>query len=97
MLIDLWRDLPSGGRIGVVVAMVGALSLAPFLTYAGIAIMNIVAQRAQSVVGDGLSVVVAVATFGAYAGLVFFVVFLAGGLLGVAVQRLYFRATKRGA
>ena len=97
MTREIWAGLPRAGRVGAIVALVAVLPLAPFLAYAGTAIMNIAAQHAQNVVGEGPSVMVAVLTFGAYAGLVFSVVFIVGAFLGIMIQRIVNGASRRGA
>jgi hypothetical protein len=90
-----WSRLTLGARIGVLVVLVPLILLAPFLAYAGIALMNVSVDWARSAGGAPLAFVVGPGSIVAYFVIVFGVPSLLGGLVGTAVQRVFSRVKGR--
>jgi hypothetical protein len=86
-----WSRLERGTRIGVGVVLVPLLSLAPFLAYSGVAVMNFSADWASSAGSSTLAVLVGLGSFVAYFLIVVGVTLLLGGFVGSAVQRVLSR------
>ena len=82
-----WSRLERGARIGVIVVLVPLLLLTPFLSLAGLAIINVSAGWAHSVGGLALAILAGLCAFVAYLLVVFGVPLFLGGLVGAAVQR----------
>jgi len=90
-----WSRLDRGARIGVGVVLVPLLLLAPFLAYAGVAIMNFSMDWASPAGSSALSVLVGLGSFVAYSLVAVGVPLLLGGFVGSAVQHVFSRLKGR--
>jgi len=96
MIADTLSRLPRGAKIGAVLLVLPFALASPFLVYAGLAVMNGMADWAAPVGRLG-AVLVGLVSLLVYLAVVFGLPLALGGLIGAGVQRMVQKGQGGGA